>query len=211
MPIGCRPSLRNVADSLAFARSLPDLADDVRVGSRPSATGPRGFPSRFDADPPPRGVRSSTTLLISGSSPEPLLRARTVARERTAIFLSWGSHPRAPRSTPGGNRPSIDHPWRFTAPKGRFFSAELPPDRLSAMAGPRASTPRDHLPGSHGLDANRDRRFPCRESLRPRAAMPSDVPVPTSWSCTTSPAFSARGRRRRRLLPILGFAAFHPW
>jgi len=210
LPIGCRPSLRRVADSLASARSLLDLADDIRVGSRLPATGPRGFPPRFDSDPPPRGVRSSTTLLISGSSPEPLLRARTVARERASVFLSWGSHPRAPRSTPGGNRPSIDHPGRFTAQK--------------AGSSPRSS----HL---IAFRRRRDRARPLPETAcrfpRPRRESRSPVPmqtdssakgshalgipVPTSWSCTTSPGFSARGRRRRRLLPILGFAAFQPW
>jgi len=211
LPIGCRPSQRHVAGSLAFARSLLDLADDVRVGSRPSATGPRGFPSRFDSDPPPRGVRSSTTLLISGSSPEPLLRARTVARERTAIFLSWGSHPRAPRGTPGGNRPSIDHPWSFTAQKAgssprsshliasRRWRDRARPLPETTCRVPTTST-RIEIVGSH-TESPFGQGQPCPRNFlfRPRGLAPPR-------------RFSPRaGADVCRLLPILGFAAFQPW
>jgi hypothetical protein len=171
---------------LASACSLLDLVGGFRVGSLICPTGPRGLPVRSAAPSPPRGRLEPATLLTFGSPPEPSLRARTVdARERIAIFLSWGSRPSsASRRLPDGLHPSVDHLRTRTA---------------RAACARRAPTSIDGAAHVHSWSCLlRSESATSRIPFRPRGFSPPRRLPPCAGCECCHP------------LPTLGFTAFRP-
>jgi len=156
---------------------------------RPDPTGPRGLPLRSAVEVPPCGGSPTATLFASGSPPEPSLRARASRpRERGADLPLLGFSPVSHLAVCGRNHPSVDHP-----PTCRL----APTDRWSPRLDGRSRA----LP-----------RFPellhrWSHLLRSDAAMHRITDRPRGFSPPRR-IFLRAGRRRCRLLPTLGFAAF---